>query len=99
LVDAEARGVGVEGDHVFRAEVEVAAGGEVETVAEVALELVAGLADAGIVECPRAAGVRCGDDVGDAVGDGGFGHGEGVFEAAGAVVEARQDVTVQIDHG
>jgi len=37
------------------------------------------------------------DDVGDAVVDGLFGHGERLVKRPGAVVKARKDVAVKID--
>jgi hypothetical protein len=36
--------------------------------------------------------------VGDAVGDGHLRHLDGVFERAGAVIQARKDVAVYINH-
>ena len=39
-----------------------------------------------------------GDDVGDAVLDGHFGHGAGDFEGFRPVIQARKDVAMNIDH-
>ena len=43
-------------------------------------------------------GMRGGDDVRHAIGDGHFGHGHGHIERFSAVIEGRENVAVNVDH-
>jgi len=86
------------GQEIFVIEMEIAAGGELQASMEFFIEGVAfGLHGRKVEEELRAA-VGSGNYVGDAVGDGVFGHGEGIFEKFGAVVEAEQDMAVEVNH-
>src|ERR1700676_433957 len=96
--DAKAGSVFAEGHEVFRAEMEVAAGGEGQPVADAFLQVIPALSYGGEIEKICVAGMRSGDDVGDAVGDGGFGHGQRCFHRFRPVVDAGKNVAVKIDH-
>ena len=53
----------------------------------------------GGIEVVVAVGVGGADDVGDAVGGGEAGHGDGGFHAGGAVVESGEEMVVDVYHG
>jgi hypothetical protein len=78
--------------------VEIASGGQRETVSDLVLQLVAAFPYALGIELVFAIGMRSGDDVSDAVGDGHFGHLHRFFERGCAIIEARKDVTVNVHH-
>jgi len=92
------------GDGVFDvvvAEVEIAAGSEGEGdgfFGEGCAEGGEFFRDELRRESVTAAGVGGADDVGDAVGNGHTGHGDGGFQVGRAIVEAGQKVMVDIDH-
>jgi len=83
---------------IFVIEVEVGAGGELQAMADFAGKFIASGADTGEIELMIGAAMGRGDDVGDAVGDGFFGHGEGDVDRSGAVIQPWKDVTVKVNH-
>lgn len=86
---------------VVVAEVEITAGGEGERdgfVDEGGTECGNFLVDERRREVVTAAGVRGTDDVGDSIGEGHAGHGDGGFEVRGAIVKAREQVMMDVDH-
>ncbi len=98
LIDAEARGVGAQRLDVFRIEMKVASGGQLQPVADFILQAFAQMLDAGIIEVILAAAMRGGHNMRDAVVDRRFGHGQRFFDTSGAVIKAWQNVAMQIDH-
>ena len=100
-VDGEAVRVGARALDVVVAEVEVAAKAEGDSDAFAGYEgaqLVKQLVVAVWVEGVAAVGVGRGDDVGDAVLGGHADHRERGFEIGGAVVQAGQEVVVDVYH-
>ncbi len=79
-------------------EMEVAAEAEGDESGNGGLDLGEAFAvDLGVVG-PAVVGVRGADDVRDAVGGGRLDHGAGGFEVLGAVVEAIEQMVVNVDH-
>ena len=74
LIDGVLGDIGLDVLNIFVAEVEIASGGQRETVADLVLQFVAAFPYALGIELVFAIGMRSGDDVSDAVGDGHFGH-------------------------
>ncbi len=97
-IDAEGGGVSANSSKIFQAQMKIAAGGQGEAAVEFFLKKSTDLAHLRIVERVVGTGVGRSDDVGDAVVDGLFGHGERLVKRPGAVVKARKDVAVKIDH-
>src|SRR5438270_11553032 len=77
---------------------EITTGRQDQTVANFRLQPVAHLLDARIVEGKLAARVWCRNNMSNTVSDRGFGHGQGFFQALWPVIQARQDMTVHINH-
>jgi len=97
-IDAEGGGASAKSSKIFQAQMKIAAGGQGEAALEFFLKNSTDLAHLRIVEGVLGTGVGRSDDVGDAVVDGLFGHGERLVKRPGAVVKARKDVAVKIDH-
>ena len=83
---------------VLEVQMKIAAGGQLQAVANGGLQLVASLADQFRLEFVVRIGVRRADHMGDAVGDGHFRHLNGRFERVRAVVQTGKDVAMNIDH-
>src|SRR5882724_7163499 len=98
LVDAEARRVLAQSGQVLWAEVKVTAGGENQAIADALLQLIADFAHRREIKKIFIAGVRGADDVRDAIGYGGFGHGQGRFDGVRPVVKAGKDMAVKVNH-
>ena len=98
LVQREPRGIGAHGCKVFVAHMQVASGREDQARANLLLQLISEAADALGIEGVVVVGVGCGHDARDAVGDGRFGHAHGIVHGLRPVVQAGQQVTVNIDH-
>lgn len=77
---------------------EIAAGGKFKFVSYPGLEFIAKLAHAGKIKEVMAIGMRRGDDARDSLRDRGFRHRHGFFDRLRAIIEARQNVTMQINH-
>src|SRR5213593_4517846 len=91
LIEAEAHGVNFESGEIFRAKMEVTTCGHVQPVTEALLQRAADAAHTLVVEVVVAVGVWSGDDVGNAVGDGVFGHGHRVLKLLRPVVHSRSE--------
>ena len=98
LIQSEALGIGAQGSEIFEAQMKITASRDGEAVSEAGLKFIAAGANQFGVERIFVAGVRGGNHVSDAVGDGHFGHLEGNFQRCGAVVKARKKVAMDIDH-
>jgi hypothetical protein len=98
LIQGVAGGVVANVLEVFKAEMEVAAGGESKAAFEGGLNFISALFYQFGNEGMGGMGVRRADDVGDAVGDSHFGHRAGDIEGIGTVVEARKYVAMHVDH-
>src|SRR5262249_43907715 len=83
----------------FRIHMKVASGCEGQPVSEACLELIAERADTGKIEIVIITGMRSGNNVGNTVGNGIFGHSQRIFDLIGAIVDSGQYVAVEIDHG
>jgi hypothetical protein len=98
LIDAERLGMFSNVQKIFVIEMEIAPGGQFKAPVEFFGEGIAfGLHSRKVEEELRVA-VGSGNYMGDAISDGVFGHGEGIFEEFGAVVEAEQDMAVEVNH-
>ncbi len=79
-------------------EMKVAAGGDFQPVADLGLQFVSKLAHVRKIERVSVAGVRRGDDVRDSVGNRRLRHRHRFFHGSRAIIETRQNMTMQIDH-
>src|ERR1700719_4119885 len=77
----------------------IASGSHIQLVTDFGLQAFAQALNLRIVEWIIAAAMRGGDDMGDAVGDRRFGHGQRLFDALRAVIETWQNVAMHIHHG
>ena len=84
--------------NVFVGEVEIAASVDANRVAELVLEFVVALLDQGGAEDELGVGVWGGDDVGGAGLGSHPGHGETLVEGLRAIVEAMEQVAMNVDH-
>jgi hypothetical protein len=98
LVDAEARRIHAQGFDIFEVDVEVAPGGQLQALAEEPLKLLVQLPHPRVVKGVLTAGVRGAHDVGDALVDRGLGHRQGCLHVLGAVIQARQNMAMNIHH-
>src|SRR5208283_4552585 len=96
LIDAETRGMISNGQEVFVIEVKIAAGGQLQTSMEFFGEGITFGSHVCKVEEELLAAVGSGHHVGNAIGNGVFGHGEGILDEFGAVVEAEEDMAVEV---
>jgi hypothetical protein len=77
---------------------EVTTGSQSQAVAQVRGQQLPGSTNTAVIENVVGAGVgRC-NDMRNAIGDGVFGHGQGIFESFRAVIKTRQNVAVEVDH-
>ena len=77
---------------------ELAAAVDAERTADGGLQLLYALGDEGGLEGKFEVGVRSGDDIRGAGLGGETEHGEGVVQGGGAIVQAPEDVAVDIYH-
>src|SRR5207244_12112923 len=91
-------GIFAQGAEVLWAEVKIAAGGNLQPVAELRQQLLSELADMGEIKPKFVIGVWSCHNVRDAFGDCCFRHGQRFFHGIGAIIEPRKDVTMYIDH-
>jgi len=76
LVDAETRGVSPQSLEIFRVEMKVASGSQLQPVTDFGLQAFAQALNARIIERIIVAAMWRGDDMGNAVGDCRFGHSQ-----------------------
>ena len=98
LIERVARGIVLDVLQIFKAQMEIAPGGQNETPREDGLKLIAALPHQAGTERVVLIRVRGADDVRDAVGDGHFAHRLRDFERFGAVVDAGKYVAMNIHH-
>ena len=98
LVDTKLPAIFAQRREIFRVEVKIAPGGDSQPVANLGLQLVSNTAHLREIEIVFVVGVRRRHDVRNSVGNRRFGHGYRFFHGGGPVIEARQNMTVQIDH-
>src|SRR5216684_2228950 len=99
LVYAESARIFAQRLQILGIEVKITPGSECQTVADFGLQLVSQLADPRIVEMIVVVRMRRRYNMSDPVRDGRLGHCQGFFEGGRPVIESRQDVAVQINHG
>src|SRR6267154_1951872 len=98
LVETKLRGGDFQRGHIFGIEMKVAPRGDLEAVTDAGLQVIPGGANAREIKIVFTAGVGSGHHVRNAVGDGGFGHGERLFDGFCAIVDPRKNVAVQVNH-
>ena len=98
LIDAKVAGLVAQGFEILRIQMKIAAGGYVQAAADSCLQFIAKKAHMRKVEKISTVGVRRGDDMRNSIGNRGFRHSNGFFDGGGAIIEAGQNMTVQIDH-
>src|SRR5713226_4611984 len=76
----------------------VAPRGDLEAVTDAGLQFIPGGANARKIKTVFTAGMGSGHHVRNAIGDGGFGHGERLFDGFRAIVEPGKNVAVQVNH-
>lgn len=99
LIQSESGWLGAEGLEVLVTQMEVATCGNLETVAQLCLNLISPLANQIGNKAELAVRVRGGDHMCDALGDGRCCHFQGHFQSFRAVIKTRQDVAVDVNHG
>src|SRR6267143_2810447 len=98
LIDAILPGILAQRPKIFRVEMKIAAGGNFQSLADFGLQLGPKLAYVRKIEKVFVAGMRRRDDVCNSIGNRGFRHRHRFFHGSRAIVESRQNVTVQINH-
>src|SRR5258706_15670220 len=79
LVETELSGGGFQRSDIFGTEMKVAPRGDLEAVTDAGLQVIPGGANACEIKTVFIAGMGSGHHVRNAVGNGGFGHGEPLF--------------------
>ena len=98
LVDAEARRVRAKSVQVFWIQMKIAASGKNQPTVNLRFQFVSQFLHARIVEKILVAGVRSSYNMGNPVGNRGFGHLQRKLEVLRAVVQSRKDMTMYVHH-
>jgi len=98
LMDAKLPGIFAQRCEILRVEMKIAARRDFQPVANSRLQLVSELAHPREIKKILTAGVRRGNHVSDSIGNRRLRHRQGFFHGGRAIIESRQNVTVQIDH-
>src|SRR5712692_3351109 len=98
LIDRVVPGLRVQRLEVFVTQMEVTAGGQNQAISQAGLEFTLALLYQFGMEWEAVAGMGCAHDMGDSIGDGHFRHLEGFFERIRSVIQAGQDVAMDINH-
>src|SRR5712692_877147 len=98
LIDAILPGILAQRYEILRIEMKIAAGGDLQPVADLGLQLISKLAHLRKIEKVFVAGMRRRDDVRDPIGNRRLCHGYRHFHGGRTIIETRQNVTVQINH-
>src|SRR2546430_2583188 len=96
LIETELRGGGFQRSDIFGIEMKVAPRGDLEAVTDAGLQIIPGRANAREIKTVFTAGVGSGHHVRNAVGNGGFGHGERLFDGFCGIVDPRKNVAVEV---
>ena len=86
LIDAVGAGIAAQREQVFVVQMKIASAGQNHSAGELVVQFGEDRADALKIEGVLGTGMRSGDDMGDAIGDGGLGHGERIFQGFCAVI-------------
>ena len=98
LIDAIVRRRLAQRSEILRVEMKIAAGGDFELVTNFVLQFVAKFTHMREVKMVLAVGVRRRDDLRNSIGNRRLRHRHRFFHSGRAIIETRQNVTVQIDH-
>src|SRR5882762_2199360 len=98
LVDTKLPGIFPQRCEILGVQMKIAARHDIQPVADFGLQFVSELAYLREIEKIFTAGVRSGNHVRDSIGNRRLRHRQGFFHGGRAIIESRQNVTVQIDH-
>src|SRR5256885_14415235 len=92
LIETELRGGGFQRSHIFGIEMKVASRGDLEAVTDAGLQVIPGGANAREIKTVFIAGMGSGHHVRNAVGNGGFSPGRGIFYGFLATLDSPEKV-------
>ena len=98
LIDAILPGVLAQRPQILRVEMKIAARADFQPVTNSGPQLISNMAHMRELEIVVAVEVRRRNNVRDSISDGRFRHGNGFLHGGRAVIQTRQNVTVQINH-